>query len=210
VIRKALIVLAALTSIGAGAGYAATMPVSSHHLWAGTQTLTKATCTVTGGTDTYVDENKPNQNNGNDTTLAVQPDTNKRRYALISFDLSTCSIPTTGGADTATLKLVATATPSASRTLTVTPITSTWTGSATWNSAPSYSGTSTTTFATGTANNATLSIPVTIDVDDFIKGTANYGWRIADLGPPTANDATTFSSSKAGSSKPQLVIGYEK
>jgi hypothetical protein len=210
VIRKAFIVLAALTAIGVGAGYAATLSVSSHHLWAGSQTLTKSTCTVTGGTDTYVDENKPNQNNGNDTTLPVQPDTGKRRYALFVFDLSSCAIPTTGGADSATLKLVVTAAPNASRTLTVTPITSTWNGSTSWNSAPTYAGTNTTTFASGTSNNATLSIPVTVDVDRFIKGATNYGWRIADLGTPAANDATTFASSNASANKPQLVINYEK
>jgi hypothetical protein len=210
VIRKAFIVLAALTAIGVGAGYAATLSVSSHHLWAGSQTLTKSTCTVTGGTDTYVDENKPNQNNGNDTTLPVQPDTGKRRYALFVFDLSSCAIPTTGGADSATLKLVVTAAPNASRTLTATPITSTWNGSTSWSSAPTYAGTNTTTFASGTSSNATLSIPVTVDVDRFIKGATNYGWRIADLGTPAANDATTFASSNASANKPQLVINYEK
>jgi hypothetical protein len=210
VIKKALIVLAALTAIGVGAGYAATLSVSSHHLWTGAQTLTKSTCTVTGATDTYIDENKQNQNNGNSTTLSVQPDTNKRRYGLISFDLSSCAIPATGGADSATLKLVVTSAPNASRTLTVTPIASTWTPSTTWSSAPTYSGTNTTTFATGTTNNATLSIPVTVDVDDFIKGATNLGWRVADLGTPGANDTTTFASSDASSNKPQLVINYER
>ena len=209
-IKKALIVVAALTAIGVGAGYAATLSVASHHLWTGAQTLTKSTCTVTGGIDTYVDENKTGQNNGSGTTLSVQPDTSKRRYTLISFDLSSCAIPATGGADSATLKLVLTAAPNASRTLSVTPITSSWTAATTWSSAPTYSGTSTTTFATGTTNNATLSIPVTVDVDDYIKGATNYGWRIADLGTPAAGDTATFASSNASSNKPQLVINYEK
>jgi hypothetical protein len=209
VIRKSLAVVAALTAIGAATGFAATLSVSSHHLWAGTQTLTKSSCTVTGGIDTYVDEKSPTSSFGSAATLSVQPDANKRRYALISFDLSSCAIPATGGADSATLKLVVTSAPSASRTLTVTPITSVWTGSTTWNTAPSYSATNTTTFATGTTNNVTLSIPVTVDVDDWIKGASNHGWRIADLGSGSGNATTTIASSDAGSGQPQLVINDE-
>jgi hypothetical protein len=209
-IKKALIVVAALTAIGVGTGFAATLSVGSHHLWAGTQSLTKSTCTVTTATDTYVDENKATTTNGSAATMSVQPDTSKRQYSLVSFDLSGCSLPTTAGADTATLKLVVTSAPNASRTLTVTPITSTWSGSTTWNTQPSYAATATTTIASGTTNGATLSIPVTIDVDGWIKGGTNYGWRIADLGTPASKDTTTFATTDATSNKPQLVINYEK
>jgi hypothetical protein len=201
--------IAALTAIGVGTGFAATLNVSSHHLWAGTQTLTKNTCTLTGGTDTYIDENKASQSNGSAATLSVQPDTNKRRWALVMFDLSSCAIPATGGADSATLKLTVTATASSSRTLTVTPVTSAWSGSTTWSTAPTFAGAATTTFASGTTANAVLSIPVTIDVDGSIRGATNYGWRIADLGSQAASDTTTFASSNAASSKPQLVINHE-
>lgn len=213
--RALVLAVVAMVAVGIGTGFAATLSVGSDHLWVGSQTLTRATCTLTGttqATDTYVDQSKPTTSFGNGTTLLVQPDAGTEKQTLALFDLSKCSpaIPATGGADTATLKLVVTSTPKKSRTLTATPVTSTWSGTTTWNTAPTVSGSSTTTFSTGTTNNATLSIPVTIDVDGFIKGSANYGWRISDTGSAVAGDTTTFASSNASSNKPQLVINYEK
>jgi hypothetical protein len=214
--RLLLVLVVAGIAIGVGTGFAATMTVGSHHLWGGTQTLTKATCTLSGttsSTDTYVNQASATSSFGTGTTMLVQPDSGSQKWAFIRFDLSQCSpvIPTTGGADTATLKLVVTVTPRSSRTLTVTPIASTWSNTTTWNAAPSFASSATTTFATGTTNNATISIPVTIDVDALIKSsTANYGWRISDGGSAASQDTTTFASSNATSNKPQLVVNYEK
>ena len=68
-----------------------------------------------------------------------------------------------------------------------------------------------TAVGTGTANNTTLSIPVTVDVDDLIKSpTANYGWRVSDGGSAATQDTTTFATANAASNKPQLVVDYEK
>ena len=209
-IKQASIVVTALTAIGVGTGFAATLSIGSNHLWAGTQTLTKSTCTVTAATDTYVDESKATASNGSSTTMSVQPDSRKRRYSLISFDLSGCNLPTTAGADAATLKLVVTSAPSASRTMTVTPITSAWSGSTTWNTQPTYAAAATRTVASGTTNGATISIPVTVDVDGYVKGGTNDGWRIADLGTQASGDTTTFATTNASSNKPQLVIDDEK
>jgi hypothetical protein len=215
--RRLAILVAATLGVGSATAFAATLNVGSWHVWTGSQTLTKATCTLTGSastTDTYVDESKTG---ANDTvrTMSVQPNTAARQWTFIRFDLSSCSIPTSGGADTATLKLVVKTAPTAGRTLTVTPVHTTWAG-ATIDWAPAQTltyGATTTTFATGTTNGATLSIPVTIDVDALIKSaTANYGWRISDGGPTVAGDTTVFNSTDATSAaaRPQLVINYEK
>ena len=211
--RVIMLVLATL-AIGTGVGFAATLGVGSDHLWAGSQTLTKGTCTLTGttqSTDTYVDEKSPKNSFGTGTTLQTRPDSGNRRYAFVRFDLSSCNLPATGGADTATLSLRITSAPTSSRTLTVTPITSTWSNTSTWNTMPAVSGASTTTFATGTTSNVTKLVTVTADVDDFIKGNAaNWGWRIADLTATGTNYTTQMASSDAASNKPTLTINYEQ
>jgi hypothetical protein len=210
--------LAATVGIGAGAAYAATLSVTSWHLWAGSQTLTKAPCTLTGttqSTDTYVNNTSTGTNFGTATTMLVRPNAANQQWSFIAFDLSSCAIPTTGGADTATLKLTITSAPNAGRTLTVSPVLTAWSETGlTWTSAQTLSyGSATTTFATGTTNNATLSIPVTVDVDALIKNpSASFGWRITDGGSQATGDTSTFATSENTNAgrRPQLVINYEK
>jgi hypothetical protein len=214
-LRRILLLLALLTGVGAGVGYAATLVVSSTHLWAGTQSLTKSSCTLTGTsqtTDTYVDQSKATNQFGGAATMLVKPDATKQQWTFVRFDLSSCNIPTSGGADSATLSLFIKTAPTADRVLSVTPVTSTWASTLTWNSAQSLAyGSQTTTFHTGATNNSTVNIPVTIDVDALIKSaSANDGWRISDGGSAVAGDATTFNTSSAGSGRPTLTINYEK
>lgn len=210
--RRILLVLAALSGIGAGVGYAATLAVSSTHLWAGTQALTKSSCTLTGTsqtTDTYVDTAKPTNQFGSGSTLLVKP--SSAQVTFIRFDLSSCGIPANGGADSATLSLRITSAPNASRSLTVTPVLSSWSSTLTANQASGLSyGSTTTTFSTGKTNNVTVNIPVTVDVDGLIKGATSYGWAISDTGSTGSGTTTTFASSNASSNRPQLVINYEK
>ncbi len=213
-LRWLFVLVIALCGVGAGVGYAASLTVSSNHLWAGTQGLTKSSCTLTGttqSTDTYVDQNKPTNSFGSTATMLVKPDATKQQWAFVMFDLSSCAIPATGGADTATLSLRITTAPNADRVLAVTPVTASWSGTTTWTAAQSLTyGSQTTTFHTGTANNTTIQIPVTVDVDNLIKGTTLYGWRITDTGAVAAGDTTTFATSNAGSNRPSLGINYEK
>jgi hypothetical protein len=217
-IRRLVLLVAATLGVGSVTAFAATLNVGSWHMWAGSQTLTKATCTLTGAattTDTYVDESKSTTVNDTAKTMGVQPNAAARQWTFIRFDLSSCAIPTSGGADTATLKLVVKTTPTVSRTLTVTPVLTTWAGpTIDWTLAQALTyGATTTTFPTGTTGGATLSIPVTIDIDALIKSaTANYGWRISDGGATVTGDTTVFNSTEATSAaaRPQLVINYEK
>jgi hypothetical protein len=216
--RVIAVVMAATIGAGTATAFAATLGIGSWHLWTGSQTLTKGTCTLTAAsaiTDTYVTETATGSSFGSSATLSVRADLGSRAWSFIRFNLSTCAVPTSGGADTATLKLVVKTPATNSRTLTLTPVLATWSGTLTAVQAfalPFGAG-PTTTFATGTTSGATLSIPVTIDVDALIKNpTANFGWRIDDEGSTALANLTIFNSVEAitTSLRPQLVINYEK
>lgn len=211
--RRIVLILVATVAIGTGVGFAATLSVGSNHLWAGSQTLTKGACTVTGALDTSVNEASPTTTGGTATTLSVVPDTGSRSWAFLDFDLSSCALPTTAGADSATLSLYVTNAPQHSFTLTLAQVNSAWSNALTWNGAQSLSyAAATTTSTVGTSTGVWVNFTVTADVDDFIKGLANNGWRIVSSGTThnVNQDTTAFSSSEATTNKPKLVINYEK
>jgi hypothetical protein len=214
--RLALIVLAVTIAASISTAFAASLGVGSWHVWAGSQTLTKATCTLSGTTsttDTYVDENATTGTFGGSTTLSVGPKSGKRTWAFVRFDLSSCNIPSTGGADSATLNLRITAAPASTRTLDVTPVLSTWDGTLTWNGAQALSyGANLATITTGTTSNVTKSVTVTADIDALIKNSgASFGWRISEASS-ASNVTTTFGSAEnpTAANQPQLVVNYEK
>jgi hypothetical protein len=215
--RRLGILVAATLGAGSAVAFAATLTVGSWHLWGGSQTLTKGVCTVgsSGITDTHVRENSPNSSFGSNATTIVRADVGLHEWIFVRADLSSCALPSTGGADSATLKLVVKTTAVGGRTLTVTPVLSNWSGTLTWNQAQAltYGSSATTTFTTGTTNGATLNVPVTVDVDALIRNSsANFGWRITDLGSTTSGNTTTFDAVEAGNAglRPQLVINYAK
>ena len=196
--------------------FAATLNVSSWHLWAGSQVLTKSQCTLSGTsstTDTYVDEQNASSSFGSSTTLPVVPKSGKQNWAFVRFDLSSCNIPATGGADWATLTMTITAAPASSRTIDVTTVGSTWNGSLTWTGAQALSyGSSVGSFTTGTTSGVTRSVTVTADVDALIRNSsASFGWRLAESSS-SANVTTTFGSADnaTAGNRPQLVINYVK
>jgi hypothetical protein len=208
--RRIAIMLAATLGVGCGTAFAATLHVASSHLWTGGQTLTKGACTPTGTastTDTYVDASHASTNYGGSTQLDVATGSDTA-WAFIRFSLSSCGLPTTGGADSATLKLYVV--PSLqSRTLTVTPVLGSWSNTLTYSQATRLTyGPATTTISTP-AFGGWISIPVTVDVDALIKNpNANYGWRISDQGGSSAT--TVMASSNSSLLNPQLVIADER
>jgi hypothetical protein len=215
---KRLVLLLALTlAVSTTTAFAATLNVSSWHLWAGSQVLTHATCTLSGTsstTDTYVDAQNASSSFGSATTLAVSPKSNKEDWAFVNFDLSSCNIPAaTGGADSATLTLTIITGPGSSQTIDVTTVGSSWSGSLTWNGAQSLSyGGSLPSFTTGTSGGVTRSVNVTADVDALIRnGNASFGWRLSQPSS-NANVTTTFGSAEnaTAGNRPQLVINYVK
>ena len=210
--KRTLILLVVLTVAGAGIAYAATLNVASAHLWAGSQTLTKSSCTLTPSTDTFVNEAATSQTNGAATTLDVVPDTGSRKYSYLQFNLSSCGVPTTGGADSATLSIYLAGAPKGPLTVSASRVTSSWSNSTTWATQPTTAG-ATDSKPTGTTNGVWLTFTVTSDVDGFFKGTtANNGWRLTESGTlqNASKDLAQFSSADAASNKPQLVINYEK
>ena len=213
--RRLLFLLAVTIGACTSTAFAASLTVGSWHLWTGSQTLTKGTCTLSGTTstvDTYVDENSPTSSFGSGTTLSVGPKSSKRTWAFVRFDLSSCNIPSTGGADSATLSVRITTAPGSTRTIDVVPVQTSWDGTATWNSAQSFSyGSLTAQFATGTTSNVTKSVSVTADVDSQIKTGSVHGWVLQDNGS-SANVTTTLGAAENGTAanRPQLVINYEK
>jgi hypothetical protein len=212
-LKRVVIGLAVLTVAGAGIAYAATLNVASTHLWAGGQTLTKSSCTLSPATsDTFVNEASTSQTNGSATTLDVIPDTGSRKYAFLQFDLSSCAVPATGGADSATLSIYLANAPKGSLTVSASRVTSSWSNSTNWTTQPTTAA-ATDSKSTGTANGVTITFTVTSDVDKFIKGTAsNFGWRLTESGTlqNATKDLAQFNSSDAAANKPQLVINYEK
>src|SRR5690348_13960534 len=131
--------LTAAVAIGtlsfAGVAYAASLGLSTNKLFAWSQTLTKGTCNQTSATadDTYVQQLAPTSTaGGTATTLTISPIAAAQDYAFIRFNLSGCSIPTTGGADSAVLTVnVRTA---GADTISLFPVTSSWSSSTlTWN-----------------------------------------------------------------------------
>lgn len=192
-----------------GIAYAASLGVGSGKLHAWSQTLTKASCnqTYTTEDDTFVQQSKPTTTSANTPTLSViggaHPD-----YAFIRFDLSGCSLPTTGGADSATLNVVVNA--KSNDTISVFPVYTSWSSATlTWNGVSSLTigSTATTTFVPSA--NTSFAIPVTADVDAAIKAGALWGWALED----TSGGATTKLNSANATTvanRPTLTLSDEK
>ena len=65
--RRLALLFAVTIAASTSTAFAASLSVGSWHIWAGSQTLTKATCTLSGTsstTDTYVDEKLPDGDRG--------------------------------------------------------------------------------------------------------------------------------------------------
>lgn len=195
----------------AGVGYAASVGLTSNSLHAWTQTLTKASCNQTSPTadDTYVQQASPASTaGGTATTLTIKPNAGSQDYAFVRFDLSGCSLPTTAGADNAVLTVNVTA--KGNDTISVFPVTSTW-SSATlnWNG---VSGLTIGSTATGTfSGNSTgaKTVTVTADVDAAIKAGTLWGWE---LRATTGNATVVLGASENGTAtnRPSMTLSDEK
>ena len=145
--------IAIVVAMGAsiGVGYAASLGLGSNQLHAWRQTLTKGTCNQTSATadDTYVQQALPTSTaGGTATTLTISPTALAQDHAFIRFDLSGCSLPTTAGADTATLTVFVTT--NGNDTISLFPVYSSWSSSTlTWNgvSGLTIGSTATTSFS---------------------------------------------------------------
>ena len=180
-------------------------PLSSNKLFAWSQTLTKGSCSPTES-DAEIQASSPNTNLGNQASQTVVSKNSGDSYVLIGFDLagSPCSLPTTGGADSAALTLVVTGTFKGPDTISAYPITSAWNASTvTWNTRPTSSPTPDFTFS-GTGTDM---FTVTATADSGIKN-GFYGWMLVDT--TGSNNATTTIAGHASTQAPVMVLSYEK
>lgn len=203
------IVLASFAS--AGVAYAATLGLSSNKLHAWSQSLTKGACNQTSSTadDTYVQQASPTSTAGaTATTLTIKPTSGSQDYAFLRFNLSGCGLPTTGGADSAVLTVRVTT--SGSDTISVFPVTTSWSSSTlNWNglSGLSVGSTATGTFSASSTGNKTVT--VTADVDTAIKAGALWGWELrATAG--TATVAIGAAENATSANRPSMTLSDEK
>jgi hypothetical protein len=201
--------LAAAILIGslsfAGVGYAASVGLSSQKLYVWTQTLTKGTCNPTES-DAEIDQANPTTNHGNQASQTVLSKNTGNSYVLVGFNVagSPCSLPTTGGADLASLTFVVTGTFKGPDTVSAYPITSAWNASTvTWNTMPTFGSTPDFTFSGA----GTYVFTVTATVDSGIKN-GFYGWMLVDT--TGTNNATTTIAGHASTQAPSMLLNYEK
>jgi hypothetical protein len=209
-LRLAVAIAVALPA-SSGIAYAASLGLGSKKLHAWGQTLTKGTCNQNSATadDTYVQQASPNSTaGGTDTNLTIGGPAGSQNYAFVRFDLSGCNLPTTAGADNATLTL--TVTTKANDTISVFPVYSSWSSSTlTWNGLGGLTvgTTATTTFVP--SNPGAVNLTVTADVDAAIKAGTLWGWELRDTsGPATA--AVGSSENNAAGKRPSMTLSYEK
>ena len=179
----------------------------------GTPTPAPTPTTVSFGAvaDSYTksDAGKVNDNFGSETQIKVKSHGNNWR-SLVRFDVS--SIPGGSTMTSATLILCATKVPGATRTYEVHRATASWSESViTWNNQPSVAGVSNT--AATPASPACMTWTVTSDVQAWVDGTANNGWRVNDSVESSATKYETKFRSREDAvvptERPKLEVKYK-
>ena len=199
-------VLGTMLLAGAGVAYAASLGLTSGQLWAGTQTLTKGTCTPAVSHATIKASNAK-KNFGNQSSETVVSKERGDSYVLVGFDLagSPCSLPTTAGADSALLTIDVASTFKGPDTVAAYPITSAWDASTvTWDTMPSYDATADFSFS----GSGPQTFTVTSRVDAAIKSGAFYGWMLVDT--TGTNNAKTVIAGYGSGQEPSISLSYEK
>jgi hypothetical protein len=142
------------------------------------------------------------------TTLTIRPTSSLQDIGFVRFNLSGCSLPTTGGADSAVLSV--TVTTSGSDTISVFPVTSSWSSSTlNWNGLSSLAIGTTATGTFSTSTTGTKTVTVTADVDNAIKAGNLWGWELK----ATSGSATVaIGASENGTSanRPSMTLSDEQ
>lgn len=209
--RRFAIAIVVATGASVGVGYAASLGLGSNQLHAWSQNLTKGTCNQTSATadDTYVQQALPNSTAGGAaTTLTISPLAGAQDYAFIRFDLSGCSLPTTAGADSATLSVFVTT--NGNDTISLFPVYSSWSSSTlTWNGVSGLTIGSTATTSFSAASNGSATVTVTADVDSAIKAGTLWGWELRATSG-TAIVGIGASENASSMKRPSMTLSYEK
>jgi hypothetical protein len=209
--RRLAIAIVVATGASIGVGYAASLGLGSNQLQAWRQTLTKGMCNQTSATadDTYVQQALPTSTaGGTATTLTISPTALAQDYAFIRFDLSGCTLPTTAGADTATLKVFVTT--NGNDTISLFPVYSSWNSSTlTWNGVSGLTIGSTATTSFSASSNGSATVTVTADVDSAIKAGTLWGWELRATSG-TAIVGIGASENASSMKRPSMTLSYEK
>ena len=160
--------------------------------------------------DTWADESKPNNNKGTDTVMLARSwQSGKNGRSFVEFDVS--SIPAGSTVNTATLTLCATKVPSSTRTIDLHRITASWVETTlTWNNQPTVAA-SVTDSATTPGSPACMTWDVAADVQAWVDGTANEGWRAKDsVESQGTKYITEFATRENGTpaDRPILDVNY--
>jgi fibronectin type 3 domain-containing protein len=151
--------------------------------------------------DSYVRQSRANANYGTDTEILIMSRSGRASRGLVVFDVS--SIPAGSTINSAVLTLCATSFPSQTRTYEVRRVTGSWVeGTVTWNNQPTVSSSVTDSAATPGAPGC-VSWTITADVQAFIDGTSNYGWRVGDVAEDSSTTLDTDFRSREDSSVPE-------
>src|SRR6478735_7669975 len=180
--RRLAIAIVVATGASIGVGYAASLGLGSNQLHAWRQTLTKGTCNQTSAT--------------------------AEDHAFIRFDLSGCSLPTTAGADTATLTVFVTT--NGNDTISLFPVYSSWSSSTlTWNGVSGLTIGSTATTSFSASSNGSATVTVTADLDSAIKAGTLWGWELRATSG-TAIVGIGASENASSMKRPSMTLSYEK
>jgi hypothetical protein len=208
---RVVVALVVAMTASIGVAYAASLGLGSNKLFAWSQTLTKGSCNQTSTTedDTYVQQALPTSTAGaTATTLTISPVAAAQDYAFIRFNLSGCSLPTTAGADSAVLTVNVTT--AGADTISVFPVTSSWSSSTlTWNGVSGLTIGSTATGSFSASSTGTKTVTVTADVDNAIKAGNLWGWELRATSG-TAIVAIGAAQNGTSTNRPSMTLGYEK
>ena len=170
------------------------------------------TTSFAAAADTYVQEDLADSSFGSATLMDVQSlndaGSKENRRSLVQFDVS--SIPAGSTVSSASLTLCATVVPASTRNYRVHQVTAGWVETTvTWNNQPATGGLTDTISTPATPG--CMSWTVTADVQDWIDGTANNGWRIRDATEGGAGHLTQFRTreeSVVTAERPKLDVTY--
>jgi len=160
--------------------------------------------------DTWAKQDKnPDTNYGTDADMRIKSQSTKENRSFVRFDVS--SIPVGSTVKSATLTLCATAVPGVTRTYDAHRITSSWVETTlTWNLQPTVDATPTDSVTTP-ATPGCMDWTVTTDVQLWVDGTTNNGWRINDSVLDGVNNTTQFRTREDGTvpaEQPKLTVDY--
>jgi hypothetical protein len=154
----------------------------------------------------------PGTNYGAQTEMSVDGDPTQTNRAFVQFDVA--GIPGGSTVDHATLKLCFASDPGAGAVGHIHElrrVTSDWTETGvTWTNQPTVSATVSASITVPSGAQC-VSFSVTADVQAWVDGATNYGWRLADLNEVTPGSyLTTYAARTYGApgQTPQLVVPY--